>query len=85
MSHDEMRKEWQREVEEHRRLGLSWSGLKGQDRCLSYGTREYRAHLENIPAGYNWIKACMNTPVVIHGVTLERPGRCEAEVRCSFL
>jgi len=92
MSHEEVRREWQREVEEHnrqqeekreqedderRRLGLSWNGLKGQERCLSYSTREYTAQLENIPTGYDRIKACMSTPVVIHGVTFERPNRCE--------
>jgi len=92
MSYEKVRREWQREVEEHnrqkeekrkqeederRRLGLSWSGLMGQERCLSYSTREYTAQLENIPTGYDRIKACMSTPVVIHGVTFERPNRCE--------
>jgi len=93
MARAEIRREWQREVEEHdhqmerhkqeedelRRLGLSWSGVKGQRQCLSYGAREYTAQLENIPAGYNRIKACMTTPVVIHGTTLEKPSRCEED------
>lgn len=75
------RDEWRREEDEHRRLGLSWSGLSGQERCLSYDTREYTARLQNIPAGYNQIKACLNTPIVIHGVTFEKPSRCEDDVR----
>ncbi|KAH7921621.1 hypothetical protein BV22DRAFT_1038435 [Leucogyrophana mollusca] len=76
--HERLEKERrQREVEERQRLGMFWSDLRGFQGCKSYATREYTAQLWNVPNNYpHRIEACMNTPIVIHGVTYDKPTRC---------
>ena len=39
--------------------------------CAGYGTREWRARLWNIPSGYDWTKACQESPIIINGVHFE--------------
>lgn len=68
------------EEEERQRLGLYWDRIEESPFCASYGTREYTAHLSNLPDGYDGLEGCRQTAVEIHGVTLERPVRCEDRV-----
>ncbi|KII94909.1 hypothetical protein PLICRDRAFT_33739 [Plicaturopsis crispa FD-325 SS-3] len=72
--------ERQREEEERRqRMNLYWdTPVLASQSCHSYATREYTARLWNIPAfGYDWTKACNETPIHIHNVTIESPTWCE--------
>jgi hypothetical protein len=75
--------ERKREAEDHRKSGMSWADLTPEGQCLSYGTREYTARLVNIPAGYDGMKACMDIPIAIHGVTITQPRRCDDRVGAS--
>ncbi|KAH7906589.1 hypothetical protein BJ138DRAFT_1015975, partial [Hygrophoropsis aurantiaca] len=93
--HDEVREQWAREVENHNqaererrqreaderlRLGMFWADLVGDHGCAAYATREYSARLTNVPEWYTHrIEACMDTPVVIHGITYKKPTRCVDE------
>ncbi|KAJ8078102.1 hypothetical protein PM082_000308 [Marasmius tenuissimus] len=58
-------------------LGAYWSEPVKSNDCHSYGTREWRSRLWNIPSGYDWIKACKESPVEINGVRYETPDSCE--------
>jgi hypothetical protein len=91
---EQTRRQWEREVEDHerkrredeqkrKRAHLTWSHLEGGDQCLAYNTREYTAQLSNVPSGLDRLEACMAIPIVIHGVTLDKPDWCE--VVCSTL
>jgi hypothetical protein len=102
---EQTRREWQHETERHdrqmeerrkqeeddrQRLGISWSDLASRDQCLTHGSKEYTAQLLNVPAGYNLLKACMGTSVVIRDVVFERPVRCHVDhqyvsCHCSLL
>ena len=65
------------EEEERKRSALYWDEVVGGDHCLEYGAREYTGKLANIPQGYDRMKGCRETAVVIHGVTLKTPDGCQ--------
>ncbi|EGO01662.1 hypothetical protein SERLA73DRAFT_177082 [Serpula lacrymans var. lacrymans S7.3] len=72
------REEQQRREEEERiRLGLYWDEVQSEGHCYAYGTREYTARLMNLPATYDRMKGCWDTPITIHDVKLDHPYRCE--------
>jgi len=59
---------WQREEEERQKLGLYWDVPVPDSHCTAHNTREYWARLLNtVPYNYNWLKACEDIPIVIHG------------------
>ncbi|KAH7906914.1 hypothetical protein BJ138DRAFT_1182787 [Hygrophoropsis aurantiaca] len=76
--HDRLERERrQKEEDERLRMGMFWADLVGDERCTAYATREYSAHLINLPDRYPYrVEACMGTPAVIHGVTYKNPSRC---------
>lgn len=82
---EERRKEQERRDEEERqRLALFWTVPFPAEHCHSYGTREYTAHLQNLPMFYsNRMKACMSTSASLHDVTIT-PNFCVDHVR-SFV
>jgi hypothetical protein len=57
--------------------GAFWEVVWPAWDCRAYGQREYWGILRNIPAGRSEVDACMNMPVVIRGVTIRRPYRCQ--------
>ena len=57
--------------------GAFWEVVWPAWDCRAYGQREYWGILRNIPAGRSEVEACMNMPVVIRGVTIRRPHRCQ--------
>jgi len=80
---DETRSRWRREKEarekeeeDRRRAHLYWSDLEGNDRCISFSTREYTAQLRNLSPGLDRLQACLATPITIHGATLDNPDWC---------
>ena len=56
---------------------IHWDPVVGNPHCSEYGTREYTAQLRGVPFLYNGMRACKETPVVIHNVTLKTPDYCE--------
>ncbi|KAG6327428.1 hypothetical protein ID866_11661 [Astraeus odoratus] len=72
----ELRERKQREIDERMRLNLSWANVEAYH-CKTYATREYSAHLINLPTDYKYyLDACRETPLVIHGESY-KPTRCE--------
>ncbi|KAJ7247041.1 hypothetical protein C8J57DRAFT_1523255 [Mycena rebaudengoi] len=53
-------------------LGAYWATPVQSSDCAEYGTREWLARLWDIPSGYDWIKACQESPVTINGVRYDR-------------
>lgn len=51
--------------------------------CTSYGIRKYTARLCNAPVFYGRVKACEQTPIVIHNKTIKTPDRCNDQVCTS--
>lgn len=66
---------------ERKRLGLQWAEPWGDGYCARYGAREYHATLRGVPDGREWLELCESMPVTIHGQVLDRPDRCEHNVR----
>lgn len=58
-------------------LGAYWSTPGESTDCAGYGTRLWIARLWNIPSGYDWTKACQESPIVINGVRFETPDECD--------
>ena len=56
----------------------SWGPLR-KDHCISVGTRQYSASLDNIKDNINWDDACMNMPNEVAGLTFGQPMRCRNE------
>ncbi|KDQ64399.1 hypothetical protein JAAARDRAFT_28027 [Jaapia argillacea MUCL 33604] len=54
-----------------------WGEPHGDGFCVAYETRYYSAILTNLPQNHNWVRACYETPMHIHGVKLDSPERCE--------
>lgn len=70
------------EDRKHRsRMNLYWDTPSPAFRCSRYATRMYSARLWNVEIGYDWMKACQNTPVAIHGRMIAHPDSCEDHVR----
>jgi len=61
------------------RRSFAWGDIRSQEQCISYGTKGYSAQLLKIPWYYNGFKTCMHTPIVIHGITYNKPNRCEID------
>ena len=62
---------WQREEEARQKLGLYWDTPVADSHCTAHNSREYWARLLNtVPFDYNWLKACQDIPLVIHGKSL---------------
>ncbi|RXW20267.1 hypothetical protein EST38_g5588 [Candolleomyces aberdarensis] len=68
--------EREREEEEKKRAGLKWQDPQPDQFCLRYGTRRYTAKLENVPDGYNKMKACHETQAWIGGRWVT-PSQCD--------
>ena len=72
--------QWQREEEERERLGLYWDIPQEDVHCAGFNTRHYRARLLNtVSYNYNWLKPCLEIPLVIHGRNV-KASRCEVQV-----
>lgn len=67
---------------EHSSWKLFWDEPQPSVRCLAHRKREYTATLRNVPFYANWIKACENTEVSIHGIVIASPSFCESKVSC---
>lgn len=81
---DRKRQDQERRDEKERvKLGLYWDKPTPAKHCASYGVREYTARIWNVPMFYDWLKACQQTPIVIHNKTMKTPNRCEDQVRIS--
>lgn len=74
------REEARRRDVERRRMGVYWTTPEGDARCRAYGTRAYRAVLEDVPEGLGWLEVCSDMPVVIHGRRIEKPDECRKDV-----
>ena len=74
----EERERWEKAREDRVPQGAFWGALTPAEDCRSYGTREYKAVLQNIPEDWTDVDACMNMPVTIKGVDIRRPLRCES-------
>jgi hypothetical protein len=74
----EERERWEKAREDRVPQGAFWGALTPAEDCRSYGTREYKAVLQNIPEDWTDVDACMNMPVKIKGVDIRRPLRCES-------
>jgi hypothetical protein len=74
----EERERWEKVREDRVPQGAFWGALTPAEDCRSYGTREYKAVLQNIPEDWTDVDACMNMPVEIKGVDIRRPLRCES-------
>ncbi|KAJ2929913.1 hypothetical protein H1R20_g7169, partial [Candolleomyces eurysporus] len=59
--------EKEKEDEEKKKAGLKWQEPQPEQHCLRFGTRRYTAQLENLPEGYNRMKACHETQAWING------------------
>ncbi|KAJ2927080.1 hypothetical protein H1R20_g10005, partial [Candolleomyces eurysporus] len=68
--------EKEKEDEEKKRAGLKWQDPQPDQLCLRYGTRRYTAKLENVPDGYNKMKACHETQAWIGGRWVT-PSQCD--------
>jgi hypothetical protein len=79
-SYERLKERRRQEEKGRQRSRLAWINIKGEDGCISYGTRKYSALLSNIPEGYDWMDACMGTPIDIHGVTFRKPDWCGGSV-----
>ena len=79
---EKRRRELQREEEEEARkkAGLRWQDPQPDEHCLRYGTRRYTSRLENMPEGYNKLKACHETQAWING-RWSTPSQCDDQVR----
>ena len=76
---------WHREEEARQKLGLYWDTPVADSHCTAHNTREYWAHLLNtVPFEYNWLKACQDIPLVIHGKSLNTT-RCYINPHVSSL
>ncbi|RXW13621.1 hypothetical protein EST38_g12231 [Candolleomyces aberdarensis] len=53
--------------EERKKAGSRWQDPQPDEDCLRPGTRRYTAKLENVPAGYNRMKACQETQAWVNG------------------
>jgi hypothetical protein len=73
----EERKKWEKAREDRVPQGAFWGVIRPAEDCRAYGTREYRATLQNIPEDWTNLDACMNMPVEIKGVSIRRPLQCE--------
>jgi len=58
-----------KEREEQRKL-IQWGALRKDEKCLSYGTARYQAHLQYVPPLWDQPAACLATPVLIYGKDL---------------
>ncbi|KAJ3508655.1 hypothetical protein NLJ89_g5634 [Agrocybe chaxingu] len=58
--------------------GLTWDNPVPNN-CLAFGSRQYSARLQNFPYFSDWIRACQNTEITIHGVTYPHPTTCESK------
>lgn len=65
--------------------GPYWDEPVPDARCLAFGTREYTARLWDLPFFSSWAKACKNTGITIHNVTIQHPSYCESKVGRLFL
>ncbi|PCH41191.1 hypothetical protein WOLCODRAFT_137242 [Wolfiporia cocos MD-104 SS10] len=70
---EEEQEEWR--TEQFRKLGVSWGRLSW-GRCIAYGTREYSAELQ-----FDGKRLCEQTPINIHGRTIQAPDFCGAASR----
>ncbi|KAJ2932416.1 hypothetical protein H1R20_g4728, partial [Candolleomyces eurysporus] len=68
--------EKEKEDEEKKKAGLRWQDPQADEHCLRYGTRRYTAKLENLPEGYNRMKACHETQAWINGRRMP-PTQCD--------
>lgn len=68
--------EERRDKERKERIDLKWAGLTADAKCLSYGSRNYWARLENLPLDVDRHAWCMGTSIDIHGVSYQRPNAC---------
>ena len=76
---ERMRRErelWEKERKDHIPPGAFWEVVWPIWECRAYGKREYWGLLRNIPQGRDPMDACMNMPVEIEGVAINRPDRC---------
>jgi hypothetical protein len=71
------RERWEKAREDRVPQGAFWDVIWPAEDCRAYGTREYRAVLQNIPEDWTDVDACMNMPIEIKGVRIRRPLRCE--------
>ncbi|KAF7775838.1 hypothetical protein Agabi119p4_4231 [Agaricus bisporus var. burnettii] len=60
-------------------LGLYWDELQRSTHCTAFGTRRYSARLRNVSFWMNRTRACLETPVQIHGITVPSPDECEVD------
>ena len=59
--------QWQRKEEAQQQLGLHWAKPEANAWFTAYNTHDYRACLMNtVPYHYNWLRPCMDIPIVIH-------------------
>jgi hypothetical protein len=64
--------------ERWRLMNLRWDQPTTEWLCLEYGTRTYSARLMGkITPGFDRLKACDLTPVIIHNVTIPHPNWCD--------
>ena len=76
---EKMRRErelWEKERKDRVPPGAFWEVVWPAWDCRAYGKREYWGLLRNIPQGQDSMDACMNMPIEIEGVTINRPYRC---------
>jgi hypothetical protein len=67
------------EKEEEEEARLKWQDPQPDQHCLRFGTRRYTAKLENVPQGYNRMKACHGTKAWINGRWVT-PAQCDDRV-----
>jgi hypothetical protein len=73
-----------RDAEKRAEMHLWWDSPQYAPHCAAWGTREYTAKLHNVADGYDPIRACEHTPVVVHENVVNKPDWCESRVRiCS--
>ncbi|EAU87106.1 hypothetical protein CC1G_05795 [Coprinopsis cinerea okayama7 len=76
------REEGKRREEEEdakRRSGVQWADVTPDKHCLRWGTRMWTSsRLENLPYGYDPIKACSTTKALIHGKWV-LPDTCQSK------
>jgi hypothetical protein len=79
---EKQRRELEKEKEDERKkkAGLRWQNPQPDEHCLWFGTRRYTAKLENLPEGYNRMKACQETQTWINGRWVN-PTQCDDGVR----
>jgi hypothetical protein len=74
---ERLHQEEQRDEEERAGMHLFWDDPTPAPKCSAYGKRAYTARLWNIASGYDWIRACTRTPIILPGSIHALPDWCD--------